>query len=269
MIKLHLKERKTYLPNIAQQVGLGLYLQILWVPSIPLIPPSSLLWRESSRQPCSPTAPQAQQPAMRWYPTAEQNFDEKFVNFTIMYKLEFCLSVLLIFDIFDSILHFHLFIAHFAWSWLTWFSNSIGVHLWQHLQIAFTNKFEIINCAAMKSCALSTFKLENGKRFVRREQKIKSAYKEAESQLPHWMNFVTEHWTFLTLSPRTFYAGNIHTIPISQPSITLFQKQRLPAQQWGPQQLFWNKTINLTIMTTETRGKPDRRGDIGGCLRES
>ena len=37
----------------------------------------------------------------------------------------------------------------------------------------------------MKSCALSTFKLENGKRFVRREQKVKSAYKEAESQLPH------------------------------------------------------------------------------------
>ena len=265
MIKLHLKERKTYLPNIAQQVGLGLYLQILWVPSIPLIPPSSLLWRESSRQPCSPTALQAQQPAMKTYPKAEQNFDEKFVNFTIMYKLEFCLSVLLKFDIFDTCIYLLLILLGRD----SRFSNSIGVHLWQHLQIIFTNKFEIINCAAMKSCALSTFKLENGKRFVRREQKIKSAYKEAESQLPHGINFVTEHWTLLTLSPRTFYAGNIHTIQISQPSITLFQKQRLPAQQWGPQQLFWNKTINLTIMTIETRGKPDRRGDIGGCLRES
>ena len=74
------------------------------------------LWLLLSRQPCSPTAPQAQQPAMRRYPTAEQNFDEKFVNFTIMYKLEFCLSVLLIFDIFDSILQLHLFIAYFAWS---------------------------------------------------------------------------------------------------------------------------------------------------------
>ena len=118
---------------------------------------------------------------MRKYPTAEQNFDEKFVNFTIMYKLEFCLSVLLKFDIFDTCIYLLLILLGRD----SRFSNSIGVHLWQHLQIAFTNKFEIINCAAMKSCALSTFKFENGKRFVRREQKIKSAYKEAESQLPH------------------------------------------------------------------------------------
>ena len=44
----------------------------------------------------------------------------------------------------------------------------------------------------MKACAPSTFKFENGKRFVRKEQKIKRAYKEAESQLPQRMNFVTE-----------------------------------------------------------------------------
>ena len=41
------------------------------------------------------------------------------------------------------------------------------------------------NCVAMpmKTCAPSTFKSKNGKIFVRKEQKIKSAYKEAEIEL--------------------------------------------------------------------------------------